>query len=110
MGPPKNALKETGQRIAAGGSNCWNLDHQIVSQTVAIGVYGRSGVTRVPVRYEELRVVERSAPIQDPLISQGFQKGDYCVDLIRGQQRSPKWLDECSIGRQDGRHIAAPAV
>ena len=49
-------------RIAAGGANCRDLDHQVVGQTVAIGVYGRIGVPCVPVRYEELRMVEQSAP------------------------------------------------
>ena len=68
MGPSKNTLKEPGQRIAAGSANCRNLDHQVVGQTVAIGVYGRIGVPWVPFRYEELRMIERSAPKYDPLI------------------------------------------
>ena len=62
------------------------------------------------VRHEDLRMVERGALVEDPLVGKCFQKGDDRIDLVRGQGRNPERLDEGAVHPLDGRYVAAAAV
>ena len=63
------------------------------------------------VRHEELRMIERSALEDDPVIGKHLQKGDERVDLVGGHRgRDAKRLDDRAVELVDGKHIAAPAI
>src|SRR4029450_12940060 len=49
------------------------------------------------VRHEELRMVERSALRDDPLIGEGFHEGDDRVDLVGAQRRTSERRDDCAV-------------
>src|SRR5437867_3892038 len=110
MSRSKNALEKPGQRIPTGGSNCWNLNHHVVGQAVAVCVDGPTGIPWMAVGYKDLRVIEWSALMDDPIISQGFQESDDCVNLIKGQRGDTERLDDRAVERLDRSHISAAAV
>ena len=62
------------------------------------------------VRHEELRVVERSALRDDPLIGEGFHEGDDRVDLVGAQRRNSERHDDCAVEFLDRSDVAATAV
>ena len=61
----------------------------IVGATVVIAVHRLAGLSDMPVRHEELRVVERRAPIEDALVSERFQERDDRVDFLGVRDGAP---------------------
>src|SRR5689334_13564612 len=64
------------------------------------------------VRHEELRMIERRALEDDPVVSERLQVGDERIDFVGAQRRGwdAQRLDDRAVEFVDGKHTAAPAI
>lgn len=71
---PEDTFEETWNRAAARGADRGNFDHHVVSKAVTVCIGRGARSSRMSVRHEDLGVIERRAPIEDPLVGERFQK------------------------------------